>query len=174
LFLRYAVKQRTWTETGHIHSKKGNIQPAVAAITDDHLVAYCRRAGGYGLDEKGYIIRSESRDGGRTWSEGRDTEFPNPNAAVDFLRLHNGHLLLVYNDSMTERNPLTAALSVDGDKTYPHRRVIVAGGSRDFAYPYLIQTRDDRIHLIFTSNQRSVINHAVFDERAIAPNHGLP
>jgi hypothetical protein len=39
---------------------------------------------------------------------------------------------------------------------------------------YLIQTRDDHIHLIFTSNQRSVINHAVFDESAIAPNHGLP
>ena len=168
LFLRCAIQRRTWTETGRIRSKKGNIQPAVASISDDHLVAYCRRAGGYGPDEKGYVIRSESRDGGRTWSEGTDSEFPNPNAAVDFLRLHDGRLLLVYNDSMTERNPLTAALSVDGDKTYPHRRVIAAGGSRDYAYPYLIQTRDDRIHLVFTSNQRSVINHAVFDESAIA------
>jgi hypothetical protein len=42
------------------------------------------------------------------------------------------------------------------------------------AYPYLIQTRADRIHLVFTSNQRSVINLAVLDESAIAPNHGLP
>lgn len=167
LFLRFAARTQKWSETPRIRSRNGNIQPAVAALSDDHLVAYCRRGGGYGADTRGYIIRSESRDGGRTWSRGRDTKFPNPNAAVDFLRLRNGHLLLVYNDSMHRRDPLTVALSVDNDRSYPYRRIVAAGGTRDFAYPYLIQTRDDRIHLIFTSNRRTVINHVVFDEQAI-------
>ena len=45
----------------------------------------------------------------------------------------------------------------------------IAEGKNSFAYPYAIQTRDGKIHLVFTSDQRTVINHAVFDESAIAP-----
>ncbi len=108
-------------------------------------------------------MRSESRDGGRTWSDGAESEFKNPNAAVDLLRLHSGHLLLIYNDSLSDRTPLTAALSTDGDKTYPHRRNLIEG-SDDYAYPYAIQTGDGKIHLIFTAHARTTIYHAVFDE----------
>jgi hypothetical protein len=43
----------------------------------------------------------------------------------------------------------------------------VAQGRNDFAYPYAIQTRDGKVHLVFTSNGRTVINHAVFEESAI-------
>ncbi len=169
LFVRFNPRKKEWTETARISSKNGNIQPAVAVVKGDHLVAYCRRTGGYGPEIKGHIIRAESHDGGRTWSEGVDSEFPNPNAAVEFLRLKNGHLLLVYNNSMSERDPLTAAISTDGDKTYKHRRDIIKGttGGGDYAYPYAIQAKDGKIHLIFTSHERSVINHAVFDESAI-------
>jgi predicted neuraminidase len=166
LFLRYDVKNRRWTETNRIRSRLGNLQPAVAALTETYLVCYCRRGGDYKPRTDGYLIRSESRDGGRTWSRGVETSFPNPNAAVDFLRLHNGHLLLVYNDSMNKRTPLTVAISTDNDKSYPHRRNL-AEGSGDFAYPFAIQTRDGKIHVIYTSHRRTVINHAVFEESAI-------
>jgi len=166
LFLRFDVKTKKWSETNRIRSPRGNIQPSVAQITDDYLVAYCRRCGGYGPGTEGFVVRSESRDGGRTWSEGRDTQFPNPNAAVDFIKLQNGHLLLVFNDSGVNRTPLTVAISTDGDKTYPYRRN-VAVGDHDYGYPYVIQAKDGKIHLVYTSDARSVINHAVFDESAI-------
>jgi hypothetical protein len=68
---------------------------------------------------------------------------------------------------MSERTPLAAAISEDNGKTYPHRRNIVTGEGGDYAYPYAIQTRDGSIHLIFTSEGRTVINHAVFDEDAV-------
>ncbi len=168
LFLRYDAKTSRWTESNRIHSRLGNLQPAVAALTDSHLICYCRRGGNYQPRTDGYLVRSESQDGGRTWSPGVDSAFPNPNAAVDLLRLHNGHLLLVYNDSMNRRTPLTAALSTDGDKSYPHRRNL-AEGSGDFAYPYAIQTKDGKIHVVYTSERRSVINHAVFDESVLLP-----
>ena len=126
-------------------------------------MAYCRRGGDYQPRTDGYLVRAESRDGGRTWSEGRDSGFPNPNAAVDFLKLRSSRLLLVYNDSMSRRTPLTAALSPDHDSTYPYRRNIVSGTGA-FAYPVAIQTQDDKIHVVYTSEQRTVINHAVFDE----------
>lgn len=166
LFLRYEVKAKRWTPTGMIHSRLGNLQPAVAAVTADYLVCYCRRGGNYEPRRDGFIVRSESRDGGRTWAPGKDSAFPNPNAAVDFLRLANGHLLLVYNDSFTARTPLTVAVSTDADKTYPHRRNLAVGDG-DFGYPFAIQTRDGKIHVVYTTDRRSVIRHAVFDEGAI-------
>ncbi len=43
----------------------------------------------------------------------------------------------------------------------------IATGDHDYAYPYAIQTADGKIHLVYTSEARSVINHAVFDEGAI-------
>ena len=164
LFLRFDTKKKQWSETGHIRSSNGNIQPAVVQLTDDHLVAYCRRGGDYEPTTNGYLVRAESHDGGQTWSEGKNCQFPNPNAAVDFLKLKNGHLLLIYNDSMNERTPLTAAISTDGDKTYSHRRNI-AEGPYDYAYPIATQAQDGRIHVIYTSHERTVVNRAVFDEQ---------
>jgi predicted neuraminidase len=163
LFLRFNPKAKTWTEGGRIRSPRGNIQPAVVQLDDGRLIAYCRRGGGYGPAESGHLVRAESRDGGRTWSEGKDSAFPNPNAAVDFLKLKSGRLLLVYNDSMTGRTPLTVALSPDGERTWPHHRNL-AEGPGDFAYPSAFQGRDGAIHVVFTSERRTVINHAVFDE----------
>lgn len=166
LFLRFNPKTRTWTETNRIRSRTGNLQAEPVQMTDDYLVAYCRPGGDYEPSTNRYIVRSESHDGGRTWSDGRDSQFPNPNAAVSFIRLRNGHLLLVYNHSMSERSPLTAAVSTDNDKTYPHRRNI-AEGRNTFAYPMAIQTRDGKIHVVYTTNERTAIMHAVFDESAI-------
>ena len=83
---------------------------------------------------------SESHDGGMTWSEGKDSAFPNPNAAVDFLKLKSGRLLLIFNDSMNRRTPLTAALSSDQDRTWPIRRNI-REGNNDFGYPIALPGR---------------------------------
>lgn len=165
-FLRYERKRKRWTESSSIRSRIGNLQPAVAALSADHLVCYCRRGGGYEPRNDAYLVRSESHDGGRTWAAGKDSAFPNPNAAVDFTRLQSGHLLLIYNNSMSARTPLTAALSIDRDKSYPYHRNL-AEGPGDYGYPYAIQTKDGQIHLVYTSDRRSVINHVVFTEAAL-------
>lgn len=166
LFLRFNPRTKTWTETNRIKSRIGNIQPAVARITDDYLVCYCRRGGGYDPCADGWLVRAESHDGGKTWSMGKETKFPNPNSAVDFIKLRNGHLLLVYNDNMNDRTPLTVAISTDNDKTYPYRRNVMQGPG-PFAYPVAIQTQDDKIHIVFTSHDRTVINHMSFNEQLI-------
>ena len=163
LFLRFDPAKKTWTKTGAIRSPKGNIQPAVVQLDNGDLVAYCRRGGDYDRKTIGYIVRSESHNGGITWSEGKDSAFPNPNAAVDFIKLKSGRLLLIFNDSMTQRTPLTAALSDDSDRSWPIRRN-VCEGKGDFGYPTVLQARDGRIHLVFTSAKRTVVNHAMFDE----------
>jgi len=163
LFLRFNPARGTWTKTGPIRSAQGNIQPAVVQLSDRDLIAYCRRGGDYDPRTIGYIVRAESHDGGSTWREGKDSRFPNPNAAIELIELKSGRLLLIYNDSMSRRTPLTAALSSDRDRTWPIRRNI-RQGEGDFAYPSAFQARDGRIHLVFTSDHRTVVNHAVFDE----------
>ncbi len=167
-FLRYSPKTKTWTESSRIKSANGNLQPAQAQLTDDYLVAYLRPGGNFEPNPKRFVLRSESRDGGRSWTDAKDTEFPNPNSAVDFIKLQNGHLLLVYNDTnIDDRMPLTVAISTDGDKTYPHRRDIVNIPGDTAAYPVAIQTRDGKIHVVYTSNERQVVNRVIFDESAI-------
>jgi len=167
-FLRYHPATKTWTESAHIVSANGNLQPAPVEITKDYLVAYCRPGGDFEPDPKRFVIRSESRDGGRTWSKGTDTEFPNPNSAVDFIKLQNGHLMLVNNDTnLGDRMPLTVAISTDGGKTFPHRRHVVHIPGDTAAYPVAIQTRDGKIHIVYTSEERTVVNRAIFEESAI-------
>jgi predicted neuraminidase len=166
LFLNFDPEMNTWKETGRIRSKTGNLQPAVVQLSDRHLIAFCRRGGNYEPTKNGYTIRSESFDGGWTWKRGEDSEFKNPNSAVDLIRLTNGHLFLVYNDNMNDRTPLTAAVSTDGGKTFPYQRNIVQG-ENSFAYPTAVQTKDGKIHVVYTSDERSVVNHAVFEEAFI-------
>jgi predicted neuraminidase len=167
LFLRRNSKTGEWTETNRVKSRIGNLQPSAIQVSDDYLIAYSRRGGGYTGQEDGWLVRSESRDGGSTWSEGKDSPFPNPNAATDFIKLQNGHLLLVYNDSKLERMPLTVSISTDTDKSYPYKRNIVDKRQDTATYPFAIQTKDGKIHVLYTSESRTVINHAVFDENAI-------
>ncbi len=166
LFLRYDPETHKWTATNRSYSRQGNLQPSPVQITDDYLVSYSRRGGGYEPVTDGWLVRAESRDGGRTWSRGKDSQFQNPNAATDFIKLKNGHLLLVYNDNMNDRTPLTAAISTDGDETYPHR-VNLREGDATYAYPVAVQTRDGLIHVIYTTAERSTIKHLTFDERVI-------
>ena len=163
LFLRFDSTKRTFTPSAPIRSKNGNIQPAVVALDANHLLAYCRRGGGYGPGWKGYIVQAESTDGGLTWSEGQNSQFPNPNAAVDFLKLANGNLLLIFNDSMVDRTPLTLTLSKDGGCSWPIR-VNLAEGPYDYAYPCAIQGRDGNIHVVYTSHGRTVVNRAIIRE----------
>ncbi len=165
-FMRYNPNTKKWKRTNLIHSAMGSLQAQVVQLTDDHLICYIRRGGNYEPTDDGYLLHAESRDGGWTWSDAVQTKFPNPNAAVDFIKLKNGHLLLVYNNNMNERTPLTAAISTDNDNTYPYRRNI-AEGDNTFAYPYAIQTRDGKIHVLYTTNSRTTIMHAVFEEKAI-------
>jgi predicted neuraminidase len=170
-FLRYSPETKEWTPTNRIYCDVGNLQAQPVQIDDDYLVAYMRRGGAFGPDPTGCLYRSESRDGGRTWSRAERTEFPNPNSACDFIKLKNGHLVLVYNDNNEgERMPLTVAISTDNDKSYPHRRNVVNQPGDTAAYPTAIQSHDGKIHVVYTSSARTVINVVSFNESAIL-NH---
>jgi predicted neuraminidase len=166
VFLRYNRDTHLWDEMDRVSSRVGNLQPAVVQISDDYLLAYARRGAGYEPIDDGWLVRMESHDGGHTWSNGIDSEFPNPNAATDLKKLKNGDLILVFNDNMNDRTPLTVAISKDHGKTWPYKRNI-GEGNNSFAYPVVVQTADEKIHVIHTTDDRATIMHIEFDEGAI-------
>lgn len=167
-FLRHDPGKRTWTPTGRIYSETGNLQAEPVQLTDEHLIAYIRPGGNFEPSDSRYIVRAESKDGGTTWSKGEDSAFPNPNGAVSFIKLQNGHLLLVFNDSMNDRTPLTAAISEDNDTTWPHRRDLATSGlDNTFAYPMAIQAKDGTIHVVCTTDVRKTVMLLSFQEEAV-------
>ncbi|MBX3436405.1 MAG: exo-alpha-sialidase [Planctomycetaceae bacterium] len=161
LFFRSNPELTAWTASPLIPSRLGNHQPAVAQADDERLVAYCRRGGDYFGRDDGRLVRSESRDGGATWSDGAETEFPNPNAPVAFDRLQSGSLLLVFNNSTFERTPLVIAISRDGDRTYPDRYELAG---EEYSYPCILQASDGEIYVFFTAGARSHIRYVRFHE----------
>jgi len=78
-------------------------------------------------------------------------------------RLRNGHLVLVFNDSSTERTPLSVALSTDEGATWG-RPVSLEANPGEYAYPCVIATSDGQTHVSYTF-LRLVIKHAEFNER---------
>ncbi len=164
-FFRYDPKSKTWNETKRIQSDNGNLQPAVVQISSDDLIAYCRPAGDFEPNPNRFAVRAESHDGGHTWTKAENSPFPNPNSAVDLIKLRNGHLFLIYNDTnIGDRMPLTVAVSTDSGKTWPYKRNIVNIPGDTAAYPYIIETADGRIHGVYTSEERTVINYFQMDE----------
>jgi len=157
LFLRLDPGETTWSASNRVTARLGVLQPAVVELDDGTLLAYCRRGGDYAPGDDGAVVRTESRDGGRTWTDGVETEFPNPNAAVDLLRLQDGRLLLVYNHSMVDRTPLSAAISNDQGLTF-ERLPDIATGDNSFAYPYALQTSDGQVHVVYSSNGRTTLH----------------
>ncbi len=142
----------------------GNIQPSLVRRKDGPLVAFMRDNGPHHR-----IRMSGSSDDGMTWSPVVDSEFPNPGAGIEAVRLQSGRWLLVYNDLAQGRYSLAASLSEDEGQSWKWTQHIErsANGVGLFHYPSVIQASDDSIHVTYTHRQPaqgSTIVHARFDE----------
>ncbi len=154
----------TWSMSEHMVGNGGNIQPTLAQLSDGSVLALMRT----GSDHH-RLWRALSRDNGRTWSVPVETDLPNPDSACDMVRLADGHLVLVFNDSTSRRTPLTVALSTDEGRTWPVKRNLETAEG-EYSYPAIIQTRDGMIHVTYTYQRRS-IKHAAFNEAWITAPH---
>jgi len=78
------------------------------------------------------------------------------------LKLHSGHLVLIYNDSPRLRRPLSIAMSQDEGGTWPFRRVL-ADGEETYSYPSAVQSPDGLIHVVYSLARRR-IQHLTLNE----------
>ena len=112
------------TDEGKTLGMRGGAQVANRSF-DEHMIlemkdgtlrTYVRT--NYGI---GYAV---SRDGGKTWVESEEGRIEGPSARFFIRRLPSGRILLVHHADTKERNNLTAMLSDDEGKTFPHRLLL--------------------------------------------------
>jgi predicted neuraminidase len=145
-----------WTMLGAVSANPPAIQPSVTRLPDGRLLSVMRNTAG------GWLWVMASDDGGKTWSAPQDSNFDSPAGPAAILQLTSGNLLLVFNDSPTERVRLTAALSADYGATWPARRVL-ADGPQKTSYPFVTQTPDGSLHILFSWG-RERIEHIACNE----------
>ena len=152
---RAVDRVRRWEKTPKLAAPAGleAIQPAILGHGDGTFQILCRT-------KQGFLAESWSKDDGRTWSELRPTALPNPNGAIDGLRLSDGRFLLVYNDSAADRGTLSLAISTDGRDW--SKVISLESAAGEFSYPAVIQARNGLVHITYSWN-RQRIRHAVVD-----------
>jgi predicted neuraminidase len=150
-FLALAPGASDWQRVG---SFRGGSQPAVIERGDGSLLALLRRSG--------HIQQIETRDAGRTWSQAVSTPLKNPGAGISMVKLASGHLVLVFNDSQTDRTPLSICRSLDEGRTW-ESPLHLESNPGEYSYPCVIQTSDGKIHVTYTFRRYS-IKHVELNE----------
>lgn len=138
-------------------------QPSLAPMTPETGVLLCRAPGAVDA-----IQVSRTADGGRSWSAPVSAGLPNPDSGLDVIRLSDGRLLLAFNDSAHTRFELKLAISADDGATWQRKATLARDASLyGVSYPFLLQTRDGDIHVVYTVNKQAIW-HAVFNAAWLA------
>lgn len=128
-------------------------EPTLAELSDGRIVCLMRWHG------TGCLGRSESRDGGRTWSEPVRTDIPNPENKAKLIGTPDGRILLIHTPNSKpgfwNRSPLEVWVSDDDMQTW---RKKITVGQPPFAWCYPDGFYEDG-HLLFTieSNRHEVL-----------------
>jgi predicted neuraminidase len=150
----------------------GGVQPSLVRRRDGTIVAFMRDNG----PPPQRVIVAESNDEGLTWTMGRDSDIPNPGTSVEVIAMRDGRWLMVNNDTENGRARLSAWLSEDEGKTWPHRRAIEDTPGGSYSYPSVIQTADGLVHVSYShvgpargqAKRLEAIKHVVFDSAWVA------
>jgi predicted neuraminidase/peroxiredoxin len=143
-FLATKDNGATWTRSGIM---RGGEQPTFIQRADGSLLAYLR--------VRPNIVASESHDGGKTWTPPVPTQWKNPDSGISMRRLHNGHVLLVFNNQDNSRSPLHIARSLDDGRTWS-KPLELESNPGEYSYPSIFQTPDSKIHIIYTFRRYSI------------------
>jgi len=147
--------QFTPAKTSEPNPAHGLIQPAIVALgpltapATQHLRLYARAT-----TDIGHICVSDSQDGGKSWSPARPIALPNPNSGIDAVRLQDGRIVLIYNNTPSGRTPLSLAVSKDGEHFTHILDLETTPG--EYSYPALIQSRNGDLLATYTWNRKHI------------------
>jgi predicted neuraminidase len=166
-FMRSTDNFATWTEEGHLSleyqlAHLGQIQPALAVFEDGTITAVTRD--GFPTNR---VKRMVSTDQGQTWGPSVSTALPNAGTSIDQVRLLDGNVVVVYNDSPDKRFPLTVAHSTDQGATYTAIRNINEECDSEpckYSYPSITQNTTDGTIWVTYTHERQTIGWVHFNE----------
>jgi len=138
------------------------VQPSIVRIKDsEDLVVFFR-------DRRSQnIYSSTSSDDGGSWSTPEKTSLPNNNAAIQAIHLYSGAICLVFDNSTSDRTPLTIALSYDNGKSWPYSRNLepepddetfssYPTSDVEYSYPSVVQDKSGDIHVVYTFDRLKI------------------
>lgn len=127
----------------------GIIQPTVVSLGGHHLRFYARSH-----TRAARIAVADSYDDGVTWTQASFIDLPNPNSGIDAVRIRDGRIVLVFNNSYNERTPLNLAVSRDGE----HFRIFktLEDGPGQFSYPAIIQAANGDLLITYTWRRQTI------------------
>lgn len=150
---------KTWKRSNafNIPGKFGQIQPTLFESKQGNIIALMRS------QNPRNICRSESKDGGETFSPAEETTLPNPSAGIDAVRTKDGDIFLIYNPSQLSRTPISLARSADDGKTWK-KVVDFETEPGEFSYPAMIQASNGLLEITYTW-KRTHIKHVSVEPR---------
>ena len=112
-----------WGQTWHASAPLiggGNIQPSLVQRRDGSLYTLMRDNG----PPPHRLQQSDSFDRGETWSTVTDSSQPNPGSGAEIISLHNGHWVLISNDTDRGRYQLAVQISDDEGRSWKWKRYL--------------------------------------------------
>jgi len=128
---------------------EGIIQPTIVSLGGKRLRLYARSP-----PRMGKICVADSNDNGKTWTQARPIDLPNPNAGIDAVRLNDGRIVLVYNHTDSGRTPLNLAVSKDGESF--RMFYTLENDPGEYSYPAMIQGKNGDLLITYTWNRKKI------------------
>jgi predicted neuraminidase len=147
---------------------RSGFQSALAALSTNTALALLRDC-----SPRKRISVARTGDVGQTWSSPQALDLPNPDSGLSAVRLSDGRVLLAFNDTDTGRENLRLAASEDEGRTWRRLATLEDEPGAEFSYPYLLQARDGKIHLVYTW-KRKAIKHVAFNAAWLNARQGQP
>lgn len=127
----------------------GIIQPSVISLGGKHLRLYARSR-----TMASKVAVADSMDSGATWTQARFIDVPQNNSGLDVVRLADGRIVMIFNNTTVGRTPLNLAVSTDGE----HFRVFATLEDTvgQYSYPAIIQAADGSLEMTYTWQRKSI------------------
>lgn len=120
-------------DTGGTGLESGACEPVCIQLKDGRIVMMIRTQGGYQYE-------AYSSDDGNTWAQPVPSRFVSGNSPGSFLRLRDGRIVFVWNNS-PGRDMMAATISDDEGRTWKGYRQVSGAG----CYPILNESADGTI-----------------------------
>ncbi len=137
----------TASKPGETH---GIIQPSLIDLGGGHIRLYARAT-----KTIGRICQADSFDNGLTWSPVTTTDLINNNSGIDAIRLKDGRLVMIFNNTLQGRTPLTLAVSTDTGKTWKVWKDIETEPG-EYSYPALIEASNGDLLMTYTYQRKTI------------------